>query len=577
MAAYSFVSDPTPNSLIAWNQAEIDLLREIASSLTPFSAEIAQEWAGQLIARIGAPLSNTPYFQQQVLEANHWFLEGHLLNLQQGNLSRVFQHNMDGDRALLRSQRVLDPEVRSTLSHLYLSFDLSTGAIVRRLRQIYRDDPRLPEILEVYGRVSLLLGEGIGLAFHEVTSEDLRQALRTSASLLEAARELNTRSGSLAAVLEKLCRIVRQLVRSDKSIVFLWSEAGQQYSPQAVAGFSEEQTADLRALRIRREDFPLMEAILDGKIVSGSRDDGTVPRELMERFGESVYAVAPMLDPDGRPLGALAAYRSNDVPFGRGDVEILEGIARNAALAVENAMLVEGLESAARRKSDFINSMSHELRTPLNALIGYLDMLFDVYQGDQSGLEMMRRMRRSGNYLLKLVNNILDLERIEAGEMPLRDEPVEVTEIFRGLDEMFATVAHDRGITFSCTTERPDLAVVTDRMKVQEILNNLVANALKYTDRGGAVAVRAASDGGKVVFRVSDTGIGIEETDLDRIFEMFRQVGDGGRGGAGLGLNIVKRFTDLLGGKLEVESAVGKGSTFRIALPARNGGPRPLA
>src|SRR5687768_3576260 len=136
MAAYPLVSDSTPNSLIAWNQDEIDLLREISSSLAPFSAEIAEEWANQLIARVGAPLSNTPYFQQQVLEANQWFLEGHLLNLQQGDLSRVFQHNMDGDRALLRSQRVLDPEVRSTLSHLYLSFDLSTGAIVRRLRQI---------------------------------------------------------------------------------------------------------------------------------------------------------------------------------------------------------------------------------------------------------------------------------------------------------------------------------------------------------------------------------------------------------------------------------------------------------
>ena len=275
-----------------------------------------------------------------------------------------------------------------------------------------------------------------------------------------------------------------------------------------------------------------------------------------------------MVGTDRSPLGILAVYRSEPVEFRSADLRILEGMAQNAALALENARLVEQLEAAAHLKSEFINSMSHEMRTPLNVIFGSLDMLGDQVSEKGEARVAIERIRSNTGHLHKLVNTLLDIGRIDAGRMPLNVETFGVDRVFEDLSQLFAPVARNRGISFECFVDGNLGPLTTDRMKLLEILNNLLSNAFKFTDRG-RIGVRAHAVAGaeRVRFQVDDTGIGIAPQAIDAAFELFRQVGPNDRGGTGLGLYVVKRLTDLLHGEVEVDSSPGRGSSFRVQIP----------
>lgn len=557
-------------TLTVWTPDDLALLGEYAGRLHSRRDEIAAAWTERLFERLGPPFRGNPEAFRRVCEINRWFLESLFQRLGRGELDRLFRDNFESNLALLRSQAEVDPEIRTSLPQLYLSLSLASQAIVEHLLQAFAADPRLPRILELNGRLGILLGEVLGRAFYEVHSETTERALRTASSLLESSRELGTRAASVDGVARKLTEIVRRLVRCDKTIAFLWEESEQAYVAQAALGFASEHFLEIRAMRFRRGTFSMMDDVLDGHIVSGTRDDGRVPEEVMQRYDEMVYAVAPMNDPDGRPLGTLAAYRRERQLFDQTDIEILRGVAQNAALALENARLVEQLEASSRLKSDFINSMSHEIRTPLNVLMGYQEMLDDHLADAPADREILGRMRQNTTYLLELVNTILDVGRIEAGKVPLRSETFAVDDVIQAVREAFAPLAASRGLDFDCRARGPLPPLTTDRLKLLEILNNLVANAIKFTDRGSVtLLVGHAPDGNGMLFEVEDTGIGIEPDALHEVFDVFRQTGPADRGGTGLGLYIVKRLSVLLGGGVSVESIPGHGSTFRVVIPVR--------
>ncbi|MGH7858917.1 MAG: hypothetical protein ACREQY_16450, partial [Candidatus Binatia bacterium] len=282
------------STLAEWTDDQVALLREIGARLYPDRREIARSWAESLIDRLRPPFSGHPDALARLTELNLWFLESHLDSLRRGDIEGVLRSNFDNDLALLRSQRETDPAIRSTLSQLYLSLEISTRVAIDRLIEVCREDPRLPQILGVYGRLALVLGETVGLAFYEVHSEETKRALRVVSSLLDASRELNTRPESVSGVLGQLTRIVNRLVVCDKSLAFLWRESEQAYVAEAALGFSDEHFHEIGAMRFRRGTFSMMDDILDGRTASGTRDDGRVPRETMERYDEMVYAVAPM-------------------------------------------------------------------------------------------------------------------------------------------------------------------------------------------------------------------------------------------------------------------------------------------
>ena len=255
--------------------------------------------------------------------------------------------------------------------------------------------------------------------------------------------------------------------------------------------------------------------------------------------------------------------------------------AATADLAEQNTRLQwqsRELEKANRLKSEFLASMSHELRTPINALIGYASLMLDRIYGDLTPRqeEGLNRIQGAAQHLLALINDILDLAKIEAGRMPLHLDDVTLGDIMTEISQQIEPMVKKKKLTFTVDLPSKDLVLHTDRTKVKQILLNLLSNAVKFTHKG-RVVVRVTPAGEYVRLEVEDTGIGIRETDLDAIWEDFRQV-DQSRtrefGGTGLGLSITRKLVDQLGGTIGVRSVYGEGSTFSITLPVRTV-PRP--
>jgi len=229
------------------------------------------------------------------------------------------------------------------------------------------------------------------------------------------------------------------------------------------------------------------------------------------------------------------------------------------------------LEKAYRLKSEFLANMSHELRTPINALIGYTALMLDRIYGDLTAKqeEGLHRIQVSSQHLLALINDILDLAKIEAGKMPIHLERVSLNEIITDVAGQMEPMLRRKGLEFTVQVPDEPVYMETDRTKVKQIVLNLVSNAVKFTARG-SVSISARANGNQVRIAVSDTGIGIRPQDLEVIFEEFRQV-DQSRtreyGGTGLGLSITRKLIALLGGDIAVASQYGRGSTFTVTLP----------
>jgi signal transduction histidine kinase len=232
------------------------------------------------------------------------------------------------------------------------------------------------------------------------------------------------------------------------------------------------------------------------------------------------------------------------------------------------------LENASRHKSEFLANMSHELRTPLNAVIGFSEVLQDRLFGElnEKQSEYVADIHTSGRHLLALINDILDLSKIEAGRMELQLSTVALSEVLESSVALMRERATRQGISLKLDVQPRAGVIEADERKLKQVLFNLLSNAVKFTSNGGHIEVSARGDGGEVVVSVGDDGVGIAAADQARIFEEFQQVGISQmQEGTGLGLALSRRFVELHGGRLWVESEPGKGSTFRFTLPRKHG------
>jgi signal transduction histidine kinase len=236
--------------------------------------------------------------------------------------------------------------------------------------------------------------------------------------------------------------------------------------------------------------------------------------------------------------------------------------------------LYSELEAASRHKSDFLSTMSHELRTPLNAIIGFSEVLHEQMFGElnERQLAYIEDVLEAGRHLLSLINDVLDLAKIEAGKMELELSEVALPELLRSAVSMHSERANRGGVELSLLTEPDEFTITADERRVRQIVFNLLSNAVKFTPADGRVDVSARLDDGEVEIAVVDTGPGIPAEDLETIFEEFEQTTDGKKAeGTGLGLPLARKLVELHGGRLWVDSEVGRGSTFHFTLPVQEG------
>jgi signal transduction histidine kinase len=300
--------------------------------------------------------------------------------------------------------------------------------------------------------------------------------------------------------------------------------------------------------------------------------------ESARALGPKSLIVAP-LSARGSTLGVISFVMSDSTRrYSASDVTLAVDLAHRAAAAVDNARLYrqsesarEDAEAASRAKGQFLAVMSHELRTPLNAILGYSELVEMGVHGPVTDAqrEAMARIRRSGQHLLALVNNVLNLERAEAGTIETEFVPLPITQLFEDADALTRPQAEAKGIMLTVETPPPDAVALGERDKAQQVLVNLLSNAVKFTPRGGRITVTCVTDVDSVQLRVADSGVGIPAESLDRAFEPFVQLETGltrRAEGAGLGLAISRRLARLMGGDLTAESEVGQGSTFTLTL-----------
>jgi len=295
--------------------------------------------------------------------------------------------------------------------------------------------------------------------------------------------------------------------------------------------------------------------------------------ELIQRIAPHSAMIVPLVA-RGRPLGAILLASAQSLRTYRDrDLEFAEEVAWRAAISLDNARLYQDAQLANKAKADFLAIMSHELRTPLNAVIGYSDLLLMGVPAEipTPAVGHVDRIRGSARHLLRLIEEILTYARMEAGREQLDIQEFDAETTIRDVIALVEPLALDRKLKLICRLPDEPVALRSDCGKLQQILLNLLSNAVKFTDQG-EVGLEFKTDGPTAEFVVWDTGIGLSAESVRHIFEPFWQAEQSRTRraeGTGLGLTVARSLAQLLGGDLELESEVGKGTSFKLHIPAR--------
>ncbi len=411
-----------------------------------------------------------------------------------------------------------------------------------------------------------------------------REEAELSAALVNVGQELIS-SLDTPVILDRLCQLTTELLGCDWSHTWLPRTQDDGFELMSSHGHTREQYETLRVVKLpHTTTMALLTRLVKGPgLIQFSR--AQLPSFPLPVFTADAAITRAMYVPllrGTRIVGLLVAgYRGREEPFTTQQERLVRGITHLASLALEHARTVEELERANHLKSDFLATMSHELRTPLNVILGYNQLILDLAFGPLTPeqTDTARRIGQNAHNLLELINATLDVGRLEAGQVPLDLGDVAVSDIVSELDIETRELRQKPGVSFAwlLPTDLPPLR--TDRVKLKVVIKNLIANALKFTDAGHVtVQVQSCAHDEQpgIQFCVTDTGLGIPREALSIIFEPFRQVDDSitrRHGGAGLGLYIVRRLLELLGGTLAVDSQVGHGTTFCVWVPTQRAAP----
>ncbi len=438
------------------------------------------------------------------------------------------------------------------------------------------------DLLRTFADQAVIALENVRL-FKEL--EARTQALTRSVGELSALGEIGQAISStldLPTVLSTIVARASELAGADAGVIYEYDEGREVFVPRATERLEADIVNAMIATPVRKGEgatgrlAQVQEPVQVADIVV-ARAESRV-RDVLVRAGYRTLLAVPLAR-EGHLLGGLTVIRKTTGEFAPEIIDLLQTFATQSALAIQNARLFRELEIksrelevASQHKSEFLASMSHELRTPLNAVIGFSDVLLDGMFGptNEKQTEYLQDILASGQHLLSLINDILDLSKIEAGRVELDLAEFEVASAVDDALLLMRERAARRGITLTSHVG-PDVGTVrADQRKIKQVLLNLLSNAVKFTPEGGRIEVRAARADGRAEVAVSDSGIGIAPEHHEVVFEEFRQVGraDKKAEGTGLGLALCRKFVELHGGRIWVTSQLGQGSVFTFTVPA---------
>ena len=438
------------------------------------------------------------------------------------------------------------------------------------------------ELLQTFAEQAVIAIENVRLFQElETRTRELMRSVDRLTALGDVGRAVSS-SLDLEQVLTTIVSRAVQLSGMDAGAIYEYDETAEVFHLRATEGLPGEFLESAPLLRkgegvtgqlaVTRAPVQIPDISAPGAYQSRARD------VLLDLGLRAAFAV-PLLH-EGRVVGGLAVNRRVPGEFPQDIVDMLQTLATKSALAIQNARLFREIEEkgrllelASKHKSQFLANMSHELRTPMNAVLGYTDLILDNIFGDvpEAIRDTLERVKANGQHLLGLINDVLDLSKIEAGQLTLSLGNYSMGEVVQAVVSAVESLASEKKLALKATVPADLPPGRGDERRLTQVLLNLTGNAIKFTDEG-EVSIQARASDGAFVVSVSDTGPGISEADQQTIFEEFQQADSSStrkKGGTGLGLSISRRIVELHGGRLWVESTPGRGSTFSFTLPVQ--------
>jgi adenylate cyclase len=445
-------------------------------------------------------------------------------------------------------------------------------------------------VVEVFRKNTLerdeLLAEK-GLAAERLENEvkqrtaELAQSVQELRALGDVSQAVNS-TIDLETVLSTIVTKAVQLSGTEAGTIYVFDEASQEFQMRASYGMDDAIVAEIKGRHIRMGETVVSRAVLQRKpvqIYDLQHDPSSPVLDVIVRAGFRGHLTVPLLGAD-RIVGALVVRRKEPGEFPESTIDLLQTFAAQSVLAIQNARLFGELEEksgeleqASKHKSQFLANMSHELRTPLNAIIGVTEMLREDADALEQDAEPFDRVLGAARHLLALINDILDLSKIEAGRMELHLETFPLLPVIKDVAKTIEPMATKNGnrIVIDCPADLGTLHA--DQTRFRQSLLNLASNANKFTEKGIiTIAAQQRHENGHdwLTLAVTDTGIGMTADQMSKLFQEFSQASSATAskyGGTGLGLAISRRFCQMMGGDIMVESEHGRGSTFTIRLP----------
>ena len=412
----------------------------------------------------------------------------------------------------------------------------------------------------------------------EMRTRELAQSVEELRALGEVSQAVNS-TLDLQTVLDTIVANAVQLSGTEAGAIYVFDEIRGEFRLRSTYGMTGELIASLKEHHIGLNDS-VGEAAAKRAPVQIADLRHEPPSELQDlilRAGYRALLVVPLLRAD-ETVGALVVRRSQPGEFPKQTTDLLQTFAAQSVLAIQNARLFteieeksRQLEVASQHKSQFLANMSHELRTPLNAVLGYTELIIDQIYGETPAKMrgVLDRIQANGKHLLGLINDVLDLSKIEAGQLALSLTDYSVKDVVHSVFAAVESLATEKRLDLKVNVPAGLPAAHGDERRLTQVLLNLVGNAIKFTD-SGEVEIKASAANGSYTVSVHDTGPGIDPTDQAKIFEEFQQADSSAtkkKGGTGLGLAIARRIIEMHGGRLWVESSIGQGATFSFTVP----------